>query len=1499
MDKETRNKLRNAVVQCRKLLEQDVLDQLEGTFGIHRQGRMEPESALPHLDDEGLEARRRAVAAVEHIQGYSIKPADAVDQFQREVAFTHLNRLCAFKTLERRGLLEETVSRGPNSNGFKVYLATHPDDERLWRTGSEYRAYKHFLFDVCARLSEEIKVLFDTEHVSSFLFPSQRTLGGVLDLINTESLSDIWDADETIGWIYQYFTPKELREKARKESAAPRNSYELAFRNQFYTPRYVVQFLTDNTLGRIWYEMRKGETRLVDECQYMVRRKRPVFMAPGEKEPEPFGPSDEWGDPDLPGEMWVRPNPDAEDISSIFRYALTVGGYDYARQYLGVECGDLANERLAKYHETKKWAGTFEELRCCLFFEQRRWRHFGTEPEGEEADAIKALHRAICDRWNLETEYIPHREKKLPWEIRVLDPACGSGHFLLYAFDLLETIYDEAHDDPALGEAVRERYPDRDAYHIAVPALILRHNLHGIDIDLRSVQISSLVLWIRAQRSYQRLGLNGEGRPRIERTNIVCAEPMPGQAELLEEFIADLRPRVLGQLVRMVFGEMELAGEAGSLLKIEQQMREAVAEAKRQWKAASQAEQLQLWPEMRRPKPEQLALFDVSDVTDEAFWDEAEGRVLEALEAYAERAADGQVYLRRLFAEDAAQGFAFVDLCGQHYDAILMNPPFGASPERVRDYLGERFVEGKSDVAAAMIQRALALLSANGLMGAITTRTLTVLPTFEPWRLDCLLLGHQLRAMADLGYGVLDDAMVEAAAYVVGRPISGQRPFLSCLNTANKEQRLGILIDRCSRAIATGDVHLHDPSTFSKMPASVVAYSVSTELAERVTGWPALESYGAVARKGLNTSDDERFLRTAWEVSPGCIGRNERWVFLAKGGEWSPFWDDIHLLVDWKGEGQPIAEAGGTIRNPSTYFISGLTYPERTTSSFGPRALPAECAFSTAGLAIHFPQERSPLCFLGLLLSRPGQFLIEMSLGGGDSSVSGTAARHYTNGMVNRLPFPPVPGTLETVLANLTSEAVILRRKTFEGDETSRVFAGFAPEDALGFSDVCAMWYERHLDDCAGMAAVVQALEDGAEDAFGFKDAQVKVTLTQILGPSPFSYAKTGHCRDEDVLDYQGVDEFGLMALIKAKSGAGARFVTKNCQLVDRRLELLTHLLEQPLGDTIAAVRKHGEVEQSSYQEAAATVLSYFLGTVFGRWDVRLALDPSLAPALADPFAPLPVCAPGMLVGPDGLPARPGGIVSEEWLRARPDAITLPPEGTVSRPTIADSEYPLRVDWDGILVDDPDHPEDIVRRVRDVLELLWRDQVPATEQEACEILGVKSLRDYFRNPKHFWDHHVKRYSKSRRKAPIYWLLQSPRRHYALWLYYHRLDRDMLYKALRNYVDPKYRLEESRLKELRDRLAGTPEGRERKALEKQIDDQETVVNDVLDFKERLEKVAALGLDPDLNDGVVLNIAPLHELVPWKEPKQYWDDLLADKYEWSTIGKQLREKGLVRG
>src|SRR5208283_297621 len=107
--------------------------------------------------------------------------------------------------------------------------------------------------------------------------------------------------------------------------------------------------------------------------------------------------------------------------------------------------------------------------------------------------------------------------------------------FLLYAFDLLQVIYEEAWRDinspifSATKQTLRDEYPDIETLRRQLPDLILRHNLHGIDIDLRACQIAALALWLRAQRAWQDLGLKLGERPQIRRSNIVCAEPMPGE----------------------------------------------------------------------------------------------------------------------------------------------------------------------------------------------------------------------------------------------------------------------------------------------------------------------------------------------------------------------------------------------------------------------------------------------------------------------------------------------------------------------------------------------------------------------------------------------------------------------------------------------------------------------------------------------------------------------------------------------------------------------------------------------------------------------------------------------------------------------------------------------------------------------------------------------------------------------------------------------------------
>ena len=106
------------------------------------------------------------------------------------------------------------------------------------------------------------------------------------------------------------------------------------------------------------------------------------------------------------------------------------------------------------------------------------------------------------------------------------------------------------------------------------------------------------------------------------------------------------------------------------------------------------------------------------------------------------------------------------------------------------------------------------------------------------------------------------------------------------------------------------------------------------------------------------------------------------------------------------------------------------------------------------------------------------------------------------------------------------------------------------------------------------------------------------------------------------------------------------------------------------------------QASDTAAEPLVAELVSYAVGCVLGRWDVRFATGGKPAPALPDPFDPLPVCSPGMLQADDGRP-----------LHHTPEV------------------YPLRIDWDGILVDDSDHLDDIIHRVRNVLEVIFDESL--------------------------------------------------------------------------------------------------------------------------------------------------------------------------------------------
>ena len=1272
-DKDTRNQLAALVTQCRRLLTEEFTKQCQSSYGIRADGSVVPMEELTHLSDHDLGTARQLRERIAYLVANDTNATTelAIDRMLREQAFTVMNRLAAMRMAEARGLIIESVSKGMESQGFEMY-----DSLGGAAMGERFDRYQSYLYSMFDELAIDLGVLFDRYSPHGLLFPRETALKEFLDLLNQKAMEGIWAEDETIGWIYQYWNSKEERKAMRDASAAPRNSRELAVRNQFFTPRYVVEFLTDNTLGRIWYEMTKGQTRLADQCRYLVRRPTEIFLDNGEDAPDP-------------------PETDTEET--------------------------LSQEELLK-----------------------------------------------------QPVHIPHRPVKDPREIRLLDPACGSMHFGLYAFDLFEAIYEEAWDK-GFCPALQEAYPEKADYLRDVPRLIIEHNIHGVDIDPRAVQIAGLSLWLRAQKTWK--DTPAAERPRVRRSNIVCAEPMPGSDAMLEDFVQTLDPPLLGELVKTVFDKMQLAGEAGTLLKIEEEIRTAIDDAKEKWE--NSGEEL---PGLEADPGNS----DLRSLTFD-FWDSAEERIYAALRDYAESAEAGD-YQRRLFAEDAAHGFAFIDLCRKRYEAVVMNPPFGEASKKIKaSYLKNAYPLSESNLAITFCERALEMCTDNSCTAYIADKSIIIRNSYEDWRRG-ILLSNTVNWIVNTGWDVLD-ANVETHLSIIQK---GTSP-LNQVSLVDVSQSNDKCID-LYEAVNAG-AELQSQSLFEKTPNAVVFFGVPYNISQLFDN-DTLDPCFADVRIGTSPGDSFRFYRYYWELPL----KNSGWLTVWNGGEFSPFFRESYFTINWKDNGKEIInlkdEKGKLLSRPQNLdFIGrpGLSYGKRG-NFINPAIMNSGCSFTDEGQII-IPLEKDNSWFLlAYINSKISRCLVNLYCG-----------QHKHSGYVRKIPIPKAIITVHRELAELAKSSFQATYEIRVQIAEHRLFSA-----SLSIQESLASTH----------ATQSQAYDENLETLNSCIDQiNEKVNSTVDL--------------DNSALDF-----------------------------LDKSLESMP----APKDSIPAHIFK--------LDDFVRQLLELSLGTAFGRWDIRYANGERQPPELPDPFDPLPVFPPGMLQNADGLPAAPADV---------PD------------------DYPLDITWPGILVDDEGHKSkddgkcyDIVARVGDALAVIWGDRSAAIEQEACEILGVRTLRGYFAEKKSggkFFKDHLKRYSKSRRQAPIYWPLSTESGTYTLWLYYHRLDDQTLYSCIANFVVPKIEQIENDLSRLQQlQQAGQTDAQTSNEVAKLND----LLKELRNFQDELKRLAPIW-KPNLNDGVQITAAPLWPLFrnkTWqKKLKETWTKLEKGDYDWAHLAYSI--------
>jgi len=466
-------------------------------------------------------------------------------------------------------------------------------------------------------------------------------------------------------------------------------------------------------------------------------------------------------------------------------------------------------------------------------------------------------------------------------------------------------------------------------------------------------------------------------------------------------------------------------------------------------------------------------------------------------------------------------------------------------------------------------------------------------------------------------------------------------------------------------------------------------------------------------------------------------------------------------------------------------------------------------------------------------------------LGSGDSSVSGSAAKDIRSGLLNDLPHPLPPQYVGDQVIRRIRRVVQMARSLSYWDETSRHFASvWAERDDRTVKGEGLSRVRNRCVYTVELCSLNQELETLQQSAFRMS-ADDWSQLCTLSGQHPLEYA-TVDSRREEICRLASLTESQLVAECVRLCGA-SRQVTKKAYIADRQLELIAHASRTSVATIASDEAVQTIMARQTQSGTAHSIVSYAVGVAFGRWDPKHGTRVVREAMEADVFAPLPQQAPGECRASN---------INENW------TAVLCAAASKSMPSI-------------------------VSRVRE-----WIDTTAGNggqlEHEVCQSLGVSTLEEYIEHASGFFASHYSQYSRSRRQAPIYWPLSTPSGSYTLWLYYHRLSDQTLFKAVNDFVDPALQQIASQAATLRGRTSRS--SADNAELER-LSDFEI---ELTEFHDELLRLAKMW-KPNLNDGVVITASPLWKLFqykPWQRRlKETWDALGAGEYDWAHLAYSL--------
>lgn len=519
-------------------------------------------------------------------------------------------------------------------------------------------------------------------------------------------------------------------------------------------------------------------------------------------------------------------------------------------------------------------------------------------------------------------------------QMRLLDPACGSGNFLIYAFSLF---YDLYVDQMTHYEC---DYSRRD-----IPKMIVENNLFGVDLDERAAQISQIALFIKARE------LGGHRSHWTEYTNVVSTHFFLPKYEELQgtfEILGSWSQKQI-EAIEHIWNDLCSAYKFGSLVRVEERLNEMM------------------------PNDVNHSMFKEFEM--ENLFEYKNNVITQLRNNVNKWGGQGSNAYTLAKTNDA---ISFLDINSHKYDVVVANPPYtdsGDFGKELKAFIEENYkkpLKFNSNLYACFIKRCCELAGDDGKVGMIHPHTFMFIKTFEDVRKFMLEQTH-INVMVDYGLDRVNlfgpGILLDATFYTLDMNSKDKTAGIYFNITANQQEKFkkGSLAQAYSDYLngqSNDRVYTLPQSKLKDIKSYPFIYWISDEFREKFGG----QSLNDVAdpKVGINSGGNERYVRFHWEVQ-----NLDEWIQYSKGGPYNKWFGNFWVRINWKNDGKEIKENPKSILRSSEFFFKeGITYSASGSKGVSFRYMPSGGIADVGGSCI-FPHNSENLFFLLAVLNSP------------------------------------------------------------------------------------------------------------------------------------------------------------------------------------------------------------------------------------------------------------------------------------------------------------------------------------------------------------------------------------------------------------------------------------------------------------------------------------------------------------------------------------------------